>query len=147
MISGGNEDNYNIKWDGSTLTLNGAELTEGFYELGTVRAAVWYESSSNIEIKLIGENTIKGPDRNDDDGDRWSLGISANYAPITISGDGALKVSGGAVLSEGSDDTYSIGIYWGGLPINGSSVTAAGSETADVSVGAAASMSPVILSS
>ena len=33
VISGGNEDNYNIKWDGSTLTLNGAELTEGFYEL------------------------------------------------------------------------------------------------------------------
>ena len=116
--------------DGSTLTLNNAEITQGFYEYGTVRSTVWFENNSDIEIELIGENTIKGPDRSDDDGDRWSLGITAEYAPITISGDGALDVSGGAVLSEGRDDTYSFGIRCRGLTINGGSVTAAGSETA-----------------
>ena len=61
VSSGGNESNYNIKWDGSTLTLNSATIT-GKTTADTYQTLGIYASGSSgnvsLEIELQGENTI-----------------------------------------------------------------------------------------
>ena len=54
---GANANDYNIKWDGSTLTLNNATITQG--ALGG--AAIWYYRDSDLNIALVGTNTVTGP--------------------------------------------------------------------------------------
>ena len=67
VTPGGSEDSYNIKWDGSTLTLNGATITQGSHQ----GAAISYYNNdpgnggiSQLDLVLVGENTVTGPDLN-----------------------------------------------------------------------------------
>ncbi len=119
-------DNYNIKWDGETLTLNNAAITQG--ALGG--AAIWYYRDSDLNIDLVGTNTVTGPSGS---GSGASYGIFA-YGPteligLTISGDGSLTVTGGGTVSG------SFGICTGNLIVQSGSVNATGGDGAEDSYG------------
>ena len=142
---GANANDYNIKWDGSTLTLNNATITQG--ALGG--AAIWYYRDSDLNIALVGANTVTGPSGS---GSGASDGIFARdpneLIDLTISGSGSLTVTGGGTVSEsygirtdnlivqsgtgtvnatggdGAEDSY--GIYAYDVTISGGDVTATG---------------------
>lgn len=73
---GGSEDNYNIKWDGTTLTLKDATIIAG------ESRGIEYSGNSAITIQLEGVNNVTG-----------SRGIETSAA-VTISGSGTLNVNG-----------------------------------------------------
>ncbi len=98
----GNDDNWNVKYDPSTvtLTLKGAKISGSYHQYNNPYTAGIYAQCSNgqsvtLTIKLIGENTITG-----------TFGIYVNAeinassygtnATLTIMGDnnGSLEVSG-----------------------------------------------------
>ena len=142
---GANANDYNIKWDGSTLTLNNAAITQGALE----GAAIWYYRDSDLNIALVGANTVTGPSGS---GSGASYGIFAwdpnELIDLTISGDGSLTVTGGGTVSEscgiytdnlivqsgtgtvnatggnGAEDSYGINAY--DVTISGGDVTATG---------------------
>ncbi len=120
------ESNYNIKWDGSTLTLNNAMITRGSYEFyGTAAAAIC--SGAGFEIELIGDNTVAGSDGNSANGIYVSLGIFAE-GDISISGSGAfLNVTGGTTTATG-DYAYSSGIDAHDVTISSGKVEATGGD-------------------
>ena len=73
---GGSEDSYNIKWDGTTLTLKDATI-----EADNSHDGIEYSGNSAITIQLEGVNTVTG-----------YRGIETSAA-VTISG-GTLDVNG-----------------------------------------------------
>ena len=120
---GATADNYNIKWDGATLTLNGATITQGSHE----NAAIYCGENAGIHLVLVGESTVTGPSGVD-----ASRGIDVSGA-LTISGSGTLTVTGGDVTAAGTDYAASYGIDASDLTISGGTVNATGgSASADV---------------
>ena len=73
---GGSEGNYNIKWDGTTLTLKDATI------IADESRGIEYSGNSAITIQLEGVNNVTG-----------SRGIETSAA-VTISGSGTLNVNG-----------------------------------------------------
>ena len=126
---GANANDYSIKWDGSTLTLNNAAITQG--ALGG--AAIWYYQDSDLNIALVGTNTVTGPSGS---GSGASYGILAwdpnELIDLTISGDGSLTVTG----EDGEEDSY--GIYAYDVTISGGDVTATGGDSEEDSYGISA---------
>ena len=114
-----NESNYNVKWDGTTLTLKNAEITQGAYESAAIYTWLGsYGPDDSVSIVLVGENTVTGPS-NTQDG--WSCGIRGEENTMfTISGDGTLNVTGG------SGKEFSAGICSGAVSITDGKVTATG---------------------
>ena len=113
---GANESSYNIMWDGETLTLNNADITQGSYK----GAAIY--RTGGLEIELLDENKVSNP--GGESGIYHSFGIYAEGG-LTISGSGSLAASGGGEAST----YYSYGIYVSGdLTVSGGEVTAAGGE-------------------
>ena len=115
---GASESSYNIKWDGSTLTLNGATITAdssngaAIYRLG------------ELTITLTGSNTVKGPKAAD------SIGIRIANGNLTIGGDGSLDVSGRIDYLDIETGGINIGIYVDGeydITINKCTIEAEGS--------------------
>lgn len=92
-------DNYNIKWDGSTLTLKDA----------TIKGDEGIKLESEAEIVLIGENEVTGES---------GSGISFT-THITIFGEGELAVTGS------SNGIYS---GYGSIIIEGGNITAVGND-------------------
>lgn len=125
---GANANDYSIKWDGATLTLNNATITQDAWR----GAAIWYYRDSDLNIALVGTNTVTGPSGS---GSGASDGIFA-YGPtelidLTISGDGSLTVTGGGTVSE------SYGICTGNLIVQSGTgtVNATGGDGAEDSHG------------
>ena len=117
--SGADEDSWNVKWDGGTLTLKDAYITGQVDDLANIlfSAAIGVaDSSGNAEltIQLEGSNTI-----------RASTGVfvlsSGGTANLVIKGGGSLKVSGslnpGIKVQSNGGDAF--------LAIQGADVTAA----------------------
>ena len=123
---GANANDYSIKWDGATLTLNNATITKG--ALGG--AAIWYYQDSDLNIALVGTNTVTGPSGS---GSGASYGILAwdpnELIDLTISGDGSLTVTG----EDGEEDSYGISAY--DVTISGGDVTATGGDSEEDSYG------------
>ena len=123
---GANANDYNIKWDGSTLTLDNATITQG--ALGG--AAIWYYRDSDLNIALVGANTVTGPSGS---GSGASYGIFAwdpnELIDLTISGDGSLTVTGGGTVSE------SYGICTDNLIVQSGTVNATGEDGEEDSYG------------
>ena len=123
---GANANDYSIKWDGATLTLNNATITKG--ALGG--AAIWYYQDSDLNIALVGTNTVTGPSGS---GSGASYGILAwdpnELIDLTISGDGSLTVTG----EDGEEDSY--GIYAYDVTISGGDVTATGGDSEEDNYG------------
>lgn len=96
ITEGATTDNYNIKWDGSTLTLRGATIKNELYAdqdpliyiTGAAIGVFNQSGDANLTITLEGTNTIEGV----------SYGIRV-YAPsigstnLTITGSGTLYVN------------------------------------------------------
>ena len=100
ITQGATADNYNIKWDGNTLTLKGAYITNEVSTPGSsshvegAAIGVYNQSGdANLTITLEGTNTIA----------EVSMGIyvlassnSTGSASLTITGDGILSASSGS---------------------------------------------------
>lgn len=117
--SGAGEDNWNVRWDGGTLTLKDAYITGQVDDPTNLifPAAIGVaDSSGNAEltIRLEGSNTISA-----------SMGVcvhaSRGTATLVIEGGGSLKASGslnpGIIVQSNSGDAV--------LSIQGADVTAA----------------------
>lgn len=134
---GGNPDHYNIKWDGATLTLNGANVTGGYSyidDFGDANSAAIY-CDGDMQILLVGENTVTSPAGDSE----MNNGIVAK-GDLTISGGGSLKSTGGydGIASQNGDLTIlsgdimaeggsgGISTYEGNLTISSGEVTATG---------------------
>ena len=109
---GADETNYNIKWDGSTLTLNDTTIT-GVYSENTQHNTVGiYASSSSgdvsLKIELQGENTIAS----NGNGIYVYSPDGGGTASLTITGSGSLNASGSSngisVQSNSSDAALTI---------------------------------------
>ena len=123
-----NENNYNIKWDGATLTLKGAEITtiaETPDDYLPQSAAIYYDKATDLKIVLEEDNTVTGPDVSSG-GDSSSYGIHVDdEVTLTISGSGSLTATGGDAPAVYGGVSY--GIYtWGNVIITGGDVTATG---------------------
>lgn len=96
ITEGATADNYNIKWDGNTLTLKGAYITK---EVSTsdlsspvegAAIGVYNQSGdANLTITLEGTNTIK------DVSAAIHVFAPSDSASLTITGDGILSASSG----------------------------------------------------
>ena len=121
-VESASEDAYNIKWDGTTLTLDNANISGGHEFSGSWdsgSAAIYYSGQDDITLKLSGNNTVTGPGG----GIGVSCGIYAD-GNLTIDGDGTLNVSGGEVSA---NDAYSYGIFTPhDITISGGTVTEEG---------------------
>ena len=125
ITEGASADDYNVKWDGATLTLNNAEITAGHNGCGIY-------SDGSLTIELIGKNTVGG------DGTALDSGVKVE-GNLTFTGDGSLAaegesdgiyvkdnltVDGGAVSGTATDGT---GIHVsGGLTVDSGSVSGSG---------------------
>ena len=153
---GADADNYNIKWDGSTLTLRNATIKESVstdtstFIAGAAIGVLNQNGDANLTITLEGTNTIA----------EVGMGIcvlafseSTGNASLTITGDGSLEASGSSngilVQSNGGNATLSIenaevtttsSVFYGvlvqakdssnaSLTVNGGSLTVTGSGT------------------
>ena len=129
ITEGATADKYNIKWDGSTLTLKNATIKEA-EEYGNSRESMAiYRQSGDLAIALVGENTVDAPGN----GTAASCGINLGSGSLTISGeDGAsLTVYGGP-----TEHGNSCGIYARGtITINSGTVTATGESASAASYG------------
>ena len=124
--AGASADNYNIAWDGSTLTLNNATVTQGAHEFEDgAAAAIYFET--DLTIEPVGTNTVIGPNGDDANGIGASFGVFVG-GNLTVSGDGALDISGGTV--EASENAESTGIYAYRVTVSAGTVTAKGGAAA-----------------
>ena len=112
-IEGADENNYNIKWDGSTLTLDGAKI-KGSTSSESLYATVGIYAFSNsgdvsLNIALKGVNEIF-----ESSNGIWVYSSSANAGAVTltIEGEGSLNASGSSsgilVQSNSGDATLTI---------------------------------------
>ena len=128
VSSGGNESSYNIKWDGSTLTLHNATIKESVSMdtstliAGAAIGVLNQSGDANLTITLEGDNTIAEVGKG-----IYVLASSTGGATLTITGGGSLNASG----------SVNSGIYVqsntgnGTLAITGAKVTASSSKGAN----------------
>ena len=117
------ENNWNIQWDGATLTLNGAAITHG----SDNNAAIYYDEETDLKIVLEGDNTVTGPGTSNNFVNSYGIYVysdDSEVVTLTISGSGSLAATGGDAATY-SGESY--GIYTGGnVIITGGDVTATG---------------------
>ena len=124
ITEGATADNYNIKWDGSTLTLKGAYITKEVSTPGLSSpvegAAIGVynqRGDANLTITLEGTNTIKD--------------VSAAIHVFAPSGSASLTITGDGILSASSGYNPGIRVQSntgnGTLAITGAKVTASSS--------------------
>jgi hypothetical protein len=126
---GANAKNYNIMWDGSTLTLKNATIKEAEEYGNSHESMAIYRQSGDLAIALVGENTVDAPGN----GNAASCGINLGSGSLTISGeDGAsLTVYGGP-----TEHGNSCGIYANGtITIDSGTVTVTGESASAASYG------------
>ncbi len=123
-------DNYNVRWDGSTLTLRNATIKEAeeYSDKSNEKIAV-YRQSGDLNLALVGENTVDAPCN----GTAASCGINLGSGSLTISGeDGASLTVYGGPTERGN----SCGIYaYGTITINSGTVTVTGESASADSYG------------
>ena len=124
--TGADEGNYNIMWDGETLTLSGATI-QGTHEFSynTTSASAAIYRTGGLEIALLGENEVSNPD---DKTNNYGIYV---YGDLTISGSGSLAASGG----KGSTGSYGIYTDWGGVTVSGGTVETTAGDAAHYSYG------------
>ncbi len=130
---GANAENYNIMWDGSTLTLRNATIQQAkeYAEKNGEKIAV-YRALGDLNLELVGENTVDALGN----GNAASCGINLGKGSLTISGeDGAsLTVFGGDTTN--ATNSNSCGIYANGtITIDSGTVTATGESASAASYG------------
>lgn len=128
VSSGGNESSYNIKWDGSTLTLHNATIKESVSMdtstliAGAAIGVLNQKGDANLTITLEGDNTIAEVGEG-----IYVLASSTGGATLTITGGGSLNASG----SVNSGIMVQSNTGNGTLAITGAKVTASSSKGAN----------------
>lgn len=154
ITDGASETNYNVKWDGETLTLRGATV---IVEEDTISAAI--EREAPFTLKLEGGNTlISLKDNHAGKGISATINASGNIDPtapyaLTICGNGSLDVTGSiagistagnliiksgmvtAKATNSSDQCAGILTDGGNIYIEGGKVTAIGGSSSTLSAG------------
>ena len=115
ITNGADANNYNIKWNGSTLTLKNAYITNaahGDSYLHPVEGAAIgvANSSGNAELTILLEsgNTIEDVSLG-----IWVYSSATGYASLTITGDGNLTASGSVnpgILVQSNDGNATLSI-------------------------------------
>lgn len=125
ITEGATADNYNIKWDGSTLTLRGATIKKELYTsepplsniAGAAIGVLNQSSDAELTITLEGTNTIED--------------VSAAIHVFAPSGSASLTITGDGILSASSGFNPGIRVQSntgnGTLAITGAKVTASSS--------------------
>ena len=128
--TGATVDNYNVMWDGSTLTLRNATIqqAEEYSNKSNEKIAV-YRASGDLNLVLVGENTVDALGG----GSAASCGINLGSGSLSISGeDGAsLSVFGGTTTSGNSCGIYARGT----ITINSGTVNVTGESASAASYG------------
>ena len=128
--NGATAENYNIMWDGSTLTLRNATIqqAEEYSEKNNEKIAV-YRASGDLNLALVGENTVDALGG----GSAASCGINLGSGSLSISGeDGASLTVYGGPTERGN----SCGIYANGtITINSGTVNVTGESASAASYG------------
>lgn len=122
-------DGWNIKWDGTTLTLRNATIEQAKEYGNSHESMAIYRQSGDLAIALVGENTVDAPGN----GTAASCGINLGNGSLSISGaDGAsLAVYGGP-----TEHGNSCGIYANGtITIDSGTVTVTGESASAASYG------------
>ena len=122
---GADENNYNIMWDGETLTLRNAAIKQaGVHNNESIAV---YLASGNMNLVLVGKNTVDAPDSES----ASSCGIHVGGS-LTIRGqdNGSLSVSGG----DSGGSSYGIHAF-DTITINSGSVNATSGEAQGDSCG------------
>ncbi len=130
--TGATDDNYNVMWDGSTLTLRNATIEQAKEYGNSHESMAIYLASGNMNLALVGENTVDALGG----GSAASCGINLGSGSLSISGeDGAsLTVYGGDTTN--TTNSNSCGIYANGtITINSGTVTATGESASAASYG------------
>lgn len=148
---GASADNYNIKWDGDTLTLHNATIKKGVstetstYVAGAAIGVLNQNGAAELTIQLEGDNTIAEVGKG-----IYVLARFTGGATLTITGDGSLDASasqtgiwvqsnsGNATLTirnakvEATGTSYGVNVQscnssTASLSVDGGSMTASGS--------------------
>ena len=124
---GADENNYNIMWDGETLTLRNAAIKQaGVHNNESIAV---YLASGNMNLVLVGKNTVDAPDSES----ASSCGINLGNGSLTISGEGNASLS---VLAGLTTNGNSCGIYANGaITMESGTVTVTGESAAGSSYG------------
>lgn len=115
ITQGATASDYNISWDGTTLTLNNANIQGGYTYIENEwekMAAIYCASDLKIELAKDSDNQVKTVDD-----DRFVFGICSLDGSIAISGDGALEVTATGTYSNGISSRY------GGITISSGTLT------------------------
>lgn len=125
---GATAENYNIKWDGSTLTLRDATIKN--------EGGDGISSGTMTELVIEGQNIITATSLN-------NSGIRGSASSLTISGSGTLDVTGNyaginistLTLNSGTICAKATGTYGQGIAFQGSLIINGGSVVAEGGVG------------
>lgn len=112
--AGANESNYNIKWDGTTLTLRNARVVTNATHSSGIECR---NDGREVIIQIEGNNYVEGQDHGIN---YYFLPAGIDTGPITIDGSGTLTAVGSSVAS--------YGICTNGLTINGGTINATGRD-------------------
>lgn len=127
--NGATAENYNVMWDGTTLTLRNATIEQAKEYGNSHESMAIYLASGNMNLALVGENTVDALGG----GSAASCGINLGSGSLSISGaDGASLAVYGGPTERGN----SCGIYANGtITINSGTVTATGESASAASYG------------
>jgi len=121
--TGSTSTNYNIMWDGRTLTLKDATINGDADNYG---AGIYYARTADITIDVEGTNTVKGADSSDNN----AYGLYTRKA-LTFEGSGSLVVTGGTTTNGTSYGIYSAE----STKVKGGTITATGGAAHVSSIG------------
>lgn len=129
ITEGATAENYNIMWDGSTLTLKNATIKEA-EEYGNSRESMAiYRQSGNLALALVGKNTVDAQGG----GSAASCGINLGNGSLTISGENSASLT---VYGGPTEHGNSCGIYANGtITIDSGTVTVTGESASAASYG------------
>ena len=127
--NGATAENYNVMWDGTTLTLRNATIEQAKEYGNSHESMAIYLASGNMNLALVGENTVDALGG----GSAASCGINLGSGNLTIRGqEGAsLAVFGGDTINGNSCGIYANGT----ITIDSGTVTATGESASAASYG------------
>ena len=145
-------ENYNIKWDGSTLTLRNATIISdnGDGISSGAMTALVIEGKNTITARSLNNSGIRGSASSLTISGSGTLDVTGNYAGINISTltlnsgticakatgtygqgiefSGSVIINGGSVMAEGARGIAKVVVESGDITINGGTVTAIGTN-------------------
>ena len=127
---GATAENYNVMWDGSTLTLRNATIQQAkeYSDKNKEKIAV-YRASGDLNLALVGENTVDALGG----GSAASCGINLGNGSLTISGENSASLT---VYGGPTEHGNSCGIYANGtITIDSGTVTVTGESASAASYG------------